>query len=153
MPSLIEEYGYSKSELGIALSAVSIAYGLSKFLMGSVSDRSNPRYFLTAGLLVSSGIMFIFGFTNWAFESISIIFVLLFLNGWFQGMGWPACGRTMVHWFSSNERGRTVSIWNVAHNVGGGLIGPLFILGLAWFNQDWHSAFYVPAAVATFVLV
>ncbi len=153
MPSLIAEYGYSKGELGIALSAVSIAYGLSKFLMGSVSDRSNPRYFLTAGLLVSAGIMFIFGFTNWAFESISVIFVLLFLNGWFQGMGWPACGRTMVHWFSSNERGRTVSIWNVAHNVGGGLIGPLFILGLAWFNQDWHSAFYVPAAVATFVAI
>lgn len=151
MPSLIEEYGYSKGELGIALSAVSIAYGLSKFLLGSVSDRSNPRYFLTAGLLISAGIMFIFGFTSWAFESVAIIFILLFLNGWFQGMGWPACGRTMVHWYSSNERGRTVSIWNVAHNVGGGLIGPLFILGLAWFNQDWQSAFYVPAAVATFI--
>ena len=153
MPSLIEEYGYSKGELGIALSAVSIAYGLSKFLMGSVSDRSNPRYFLTTGLLLSAGIMFIFGLSDWAFQSIAIIFVLLFLNGWVQGMGWPACGRTMVHWFSHSERGRTVSIWNVAHNVGGGLIGPLFILGLAWFNQDWKAAFYVPAACATFVAI
>ena len=152
MPFLIEEYGYSKGELGIALSAVSIAYGLSKFLMGSVSDRSNPRYFLTTGLLISAGIMFIFGFSDWALQSVSTIFILLFLNGWAQGMGWPACGRTMVHWFSGNERGRTVSFWNIAHNVGGGLIGPIFILGMSWFN-DWQSAFYLPAAVASFVAV
>lgn len=150
MPFLIEEYGYSKGELGLALSAVSIAYGLSKFLMGSVSDRSNPRFFLMTGLLISAGIMFIFGFSDWALQSVSSIFILLFLNGWAQGMGWPACGRTMVHWYSGNERGKTVSFWNIAHNVGGGLIGPIFILGMSWFN-DWHSAFYLPAAVATFV--
>ena len=148
MPFLIEEYGYSKGQLGIALSAVSIAYGLSKFLMGSVSDRSNPRYFLMAGLLISAGVMFIFGFSDWATQSVASIFVLLFINGWAQGMGWPACGRTMVHWYSGNERGTTVSVWNIAHNIGGGLIGPLFILGMAWFG-DWRSAFYLPAAVAT----
>ena len=150
MPFLIEEQGFSKGQLGVALSAVSIAYGLSKFLMGSVSDRSNPRYFLPTGLMISAAIMFIFGFADWATESIIVIFILLFINGWAQGMGWPACGRTMVHWFSGNERGRTVSIWNVAHNVGGGLIGPIFILGMAWFN-DWRSAFYLPAAVASFI--
>jgi OPA family glycerol-3-phosphate transporter-like MFS transporter len=152
MPFLIEEHGYSKGQLGIALSAVSIAYGLSKFLMGSVSDRSNPRFFLPAGLLVSASIMFLFGFAPWATSSVAMIFGLLFLNGWVQGMGWPACGRTIVHWSSGNERGRVVSVWNVAHNVGGGLIGPLFILGMAWFN-DWHSAFYIPATAAMCVVV
>ena len=59
------------------------------------------------------------------------MFVLLFINGWAQGMGWPPSGRTMVHWWSQKERGSVVSVWNVAHNVGGGLIGPLFLLGLA----------------------
>jgi OPA family glycerol-3-phosphate transporter-like MFS transporter len=152
MPFLIEEQGFTKGQLGIALSAVSIAYGLSKFLMGSISDRSNPRYFLPAGLLISAIVMFIFGFAPWATESVTAIFILLFINGWAQGMGWPACGRTMVHWFSGNERGRTVSVWNVAHNVGGGLIGPIFILGMAWFN-DWHSVFYLPAACAAFIAV
>ena len=152
MPHLIEEYGYTKGELGTALSAVSIAYGLSKFLMGSVSDRSNPKYFLTFGLLCSAGIMLLFGFVPLATSSVTFIFILLFLNGWVQGMGWPACGRTMVHWFSSNERGKTVSFWNIAHNVGGGLIGPIFILGMGWFN-DWHSAFYLPAAFALLIAV
>nr|WP_319515652.1 glycerol-3-phosphate transporter [uncultured Cohaesibacter sp.] len=149
IPFLVEE-GYSRGDLGIALSAISIAYGISKFLMGSVSDRSNPRFFLPAGLAASAGIMFVLGFAPWATSSVAIMFCLLFLNGWFQGMGWPPCGRTMVHWWSHKERGQIVSFWNVAHNVGGGMIGPLFLLGMAWFN-DWHSAFYVPAAAALFV--
>lgn len=151
MPYLINEMGYSRGDLGVALSAVSIAYGLSKFLMGSVSDRSNPRIFLATGLICSSLIMFTFGFMPWATGSISAMFVLLFLNGWFQGMGWPACGRTMVHWWSKSERGSLVSVWNVAHNIGGGLIGPLFLLGLFLFNDDWRSAFYVPAMGAMLV--
>ncbi|MFC6788981.1 glycerol-3-phosphate transporter [Methylobacterium komagatae] len=151
MPYLVEQ-GYSRGELGTALSAVAIAYGLSKFLMGMVSDRSNPRYFLPLGLVLSALVMFLFGFAPWATSSVGIMFVLLFLNGWFQGMGWPPSGRTMVHWWSQKERGGVVSVWNVAHNVGGGLIGPLFLLGLAWFH-DWHSAFYVPAAVALGVAV
>jgi len=145
MPYLISEYGYSRGDLGVALAAVSISYGLSKFLMGSVSDRSNPRYFLPLGLVLSAVIMLIFGFFPWATGSITAMFILLFLNGWFQGMGWPACGRTMVHWWSRKERGEIVSVWNVAHNVGGGLIGPLFLLGLWLFNDDWRSSFYVPA--------
>ena len=146
MPYLIEQ-GFSRGDLGLALSGVSIAYGLSKFLMGNVSDRSNARYFLSAGLLLSAGIMFMMGTVHWATSSIAIMFVLLFLNGWVQGMGWPPCGRTMVHWWSQKERGEVVAVWNVAHNVGGGMIGPLFILGMGWFN-DWRSAFYVPAAAA-----
>ena len=58
----------------------------------------------------------------------------------------------MVHWWSHNERGKLVSTWNVAHNVGGGLIGPLFLLGYGWSN-DWHAAFYVPAALALLIAV
>ena len=146
MPYLIDE-GYTRGELGLAMSAIAIAYGLSKFLMGLVSDRSNPRYFLPFGLLISAGVMFIFGFAPWATSSVTMMFILLFINGWAQGMGWPPSGRTMVHWWSQKERGGVVSVWNVAHNVGGGLIGPLFLLGMAWFN-DWHAAFYVPATVA-----
>jgi MFS transporter, OPA family, glycerol-3-phosphate transporter len=146
MPYLIDQ-GYTRGALGFALSGVSMAYGLSKFFMGSVSDRSNARFFLPIGLAMSAGVSLILGFTHWATSSIAIMFLMLFANGWFQGMGWPPCGRLMVHWWSHKERGRVVSAWNIAHNVGGGLIGPLFLVGLAWFHE-WHAAFYVPAAVA-----
>ncbi|NPD47581.1 MULTISPECIES: glycerol-3-phosphate transporter [unclassified Lentimicrobium] len=151
MPDLIEE-GYTKAQLGWALSAISIAYGISKFVMGSVSDRSNPKVFLSLGLILSAVTMMVMGLIPFFTSSVVIMFVLLFLNGWFQGMGWPACGRIMVHWFSNKERGTKMSIWNVAHNVGGGLIGPLAILGLAIFN-DWHSALYFPAIIAFVIAI
>lgn len=149
MPYLIEQ-GFSRGDLGFALSGISIAYGFSKFIMGSVSDRSNPRVFLPAGLILAAAVMLFMGFVPWATSSIAIMFVLLFLCGWFQGMGWPPCGRTMVHWWSQKERGGIVSIWNCAHNVGGGLPPLLFLLGMAWFN-DWHAALYMPAFGAILV--
>ncbi len=146
MPDLIEQ-GYTKGQLGVIASAVSIAYGLSKFLMGGVSDRSNARIFLSLGLLLSAFTMFSLGVVPLLTSSVVIMFLVMFLNGWFQGMGWPPCGRVMVHWFSTNERGTKMSIWNVAHNIGGGLIGPLAVLGIAIFG-DWQSKLYFPALIA-----
>ncbi|MBN1251461.1 MAG: glycerol-3-phosphate transporter [Bacteroidales bacterium] len=151
IPDLIKE-GFTKAELGFALSGVSIAYGISKFVMGNFSDRSNPRYFMPLGLVLSSITMASLGLISWTTSSISAMFIILFLNGWFQGMGWPPSGRTMVHWFSITERGTKMAFWNIAHNVGGGLIGPLAIAGIAIFS-DWHSTFYFPAIIAILIAI
>lgn len=53
MPEL-EQMGYDHAALGFAISANAIAYALSKFLMGSVSDRSDARKFLPLGLLLAA---------------------------------------------------------------------------------------------------
>lgn len=155
MPYLIQE-GYSKAELGFALSGVAIAYGLSKFFMGSVSDRSNARFFMPLGLMGSASILIVMGTVPLATGSVGAMFALLLLNGWFQGMGWPPSGRVMVHWFSTGERGTKMALWNVAHNVGGGLVGPIAILGMAIF-ADWHAILYFHGmfalAVAVFIFL
>jgi len=145
MPYLIEE-GYSRTELGFALSGVAIAYGLSKFIMGSVSDRSNARNFMATGLTMSALVMIVMGLVPAATGSVGIMFLLLLANGWFQGMGWPPSGRIMVHWFSGSERGTKMAWWNIAHNVGGGLVGPISILAMAIF-ADWHSILYFPGFI------
>jgi len=62
IPDILKEYPqYSKAALGSAMTGLSIAYGVSKFIMGSVSDRSNPRWFMTLGLLASCAVTFVFG--------------------------------------------------------------------------------------------
>ena len=146
MPDLLQQ-GYTKADLGVALSAISIAYGISKFLMATISDRSNARVFLALGLLLSALTTIFMGASAWATSSITVMFVLLFINGWFQGMGWPPCGRVVVHWFSIKERGTKMSIWNVAHNVGGGLMAPIAIAGLAVFGA-WQGKLIFPALIA-----
>ncbi|MCK5400209.1 MAG: glycerol-3-phosphate transporter [Flavobacteriaceae bacterium] len=151
IPNLINE-GFTKTELGFALSFLAISYGLSKFLMGNVSDRSNVRIFMPLGLLLSAIIMIIMGVMPLATSSVLIMAILLFLNGWFQGMGWPPSGRTMVHWFSITERGTKMSIWNIAHNIGAALMPLLAILGVELY-ADWHAKFYFPGMVAIVVAI
>lgn len=143
----LQKLGFSKGELGLAASALSIAYGFSKFLMGNVSDRSNARYFLSIGLVLSAFTMIFMGLIPFATSSIAIMFILLFINGWFQGMGWPPCGRVVAHWFSQKERGTAMSIWNLAHNIGGFFAPPLAVLGFELF-ADFHGMLYFPGLVA-----
>ena len=138
---------YTKAMLGAAMTGLSLAYGASKFLMGSVSDRSNPRFFLPLGLLLSCAIMAVCGLAKGLYASLFLIVALQTVNGWVQGMGWPPCGKTVVHWFSTRERGLIVSVWNVAHNVGGALVANLALLGVTLF-RDWGAKFYFNAAVA-----
>jgi MFS transporter, OPA family, glycerol-3-phosphate transporter len=153
IPDILREHPhYSKAALGSALTGLSIAYGLSKFLMGSVSDRSNPQYFLPLGLLLSSAIMAAFGLIQAVYASLIAIVAIQTLNGWVQGMGWPPCGKTMVHWFSTRERGLTVSVWNTAHNLGGALLASLALLGVTLFH-DWRAKFYFNALIAAAVAV
>ncbi|MEC1372742.1 glycerol-3-phosphate transporter [Heyndrickxia oleronia] len=154
MPYLTDQ-GFSKGELGLALSAVSIAYGISKFVMGTVSDRSNSRIFLPAGLILSAIICLLMGFVPFFTSSIAIMFIMLFINGWFQGMGWPPSGRVLVHWFSVSERGGKTAIWNVAHNVGGGIMAPIAVGGASLFaiilgthSNGYEGVFILPALVA-----
>jgi OPA family glycerol-3-phosphate transporter-like MFS transporter len=148
IPDILKEHPeYSKAALGAALTGTSVAYGFSKFLMGSVSDRSNPKYFLPLGLLLSCALTAVFGLAKGIYASLFAIIALQTLNGWVQGMGWPPCGKTMVHWFSTRERGRIVSVWNVSHNVGGALVASFALVGVALF-ADWGAKFYFNALIA-----
>lgn len=147
LPDILAEYPqYSKAQIGGALTALSLSYGISKFLMGSVSDRSNPKYFLPLGLLLSCLCTFAMGIKS-IYTSLSIVFVLQALNGWVQGMGWPPCGKTVVHWFPLKERGQIMSVWNVAHNVGGAMVATFALWGLNLFG-DWTGKFTLNALVA-----
>ena len=106
-PGMIEDGLVDKAGVGIAMSAVSIAYAFSKFIMGSVSDRSDARKFLVIGLVLSALTMMLTGFIPFGGNqavNVGVIFVLMLIVGWLSGMGWPPCGRIMAHWFSQNER-------------------------------------------------
>lgn len=159
--------GYNKLELGFALSAIAIAYAFSKFLMGALSDRSDARKFIVIGLVLSASLMMCVGLFAFATSSIFIIFMIMLVIGWIAGMGWPPCGRVMVHWFSNKERSFKMSIWNTSHTVGSGLMGNLAALGTILIGgmfladigggimveQSWRAVFVFPAIVAILIAV
>ena len=151
LPEILKAHPeYSKAQLGGAMTGLAMAYGISKFVMGSVSDRSNPRWFMATGLLLSSAITFAFGVAPALYGSLFLVIALQALNGWCNGMGWPPCGKTMVHWWSTRERGQVVAVWNCAHNVGGALIAVFGTWAMAHFG-DWGAKFWFNAAIAAAV--
>lgn len=165
---MLAPLGFDKGELSLVLSMNAIAYGFSKFLMASISDRSNAQRFLPLGL-VAAALSMLFMIVPVQFlgaehkvAAITLMAVLNFLVGWFNGMGWPPCGRVMTHWFSIKERGTWMSFWNCAHNVGGALVGPMAVYGAMWFgswfyqNSDYYfliGTYAFPAAVAVLIAV
>ena len=147
LPVVSKEMGqalaYSKDQIGDMLAVMVAVYGLGRFVMGSLSDRSNPRYFMSLGLLLTAA-------CNFAFAAATVIrrtWRCGRMNGLAQSMGWAPCGRSLSHWYSIRERGTIFGFWNLAQNVGGGLIGVIAAYSAEWFG--WRSAFYVPGILAT----
>ncbi len=146
LPVVSKEMGqalaYNKDQIGDMLAVMVAVYGLGRFVMGSLSDRSNPRYFMAVGLLATAACNFAFA----AVHSYPAHLALWALNGLAQSMGWAPCGRSLSHWYSVRERGTIFGVWNLAQNVGGGLIGVIAAYSAEWFG--WRSAFYVPGILA-----
>ena len=134
-----EAHGYDKAALGRLLSASGLAYGLGKFLLGNLADRGRARLLMPAGLLASAGLNVAFAHAG----SWGMHLALWTANGFVQGMGFGPCGRVLTRWFGPEERGRAFGTWNVSHNLGGALVGPLTALVTAWWG--WRAAFDVPA--------
>lgn len=155
-PSMIEEGLLDESGVSFAMTGIPVAYAFSKFIMGSLSDRSDARKFLVVGLIIASLAMMSVGFLPLG-KSIgansAILFGFMLVAGWISGMGWPPCGRVMAHWFSQRERSFKMSIWNTSHNVGGGSLAVLALAGVGIFGSmgiedTWRANFIFPSLVA-----
>lgn len=142
MPAFINEFGYTRTQLGSILTFASVVYGIGKFLNGYLSDRSNARYFMAAGLLFSAITSFFLGFTE------SLIFLGIFwpLNHWFQSMGWPPAARMLTHWYSPRELGTKWALGAASHQVGGALT--LVFTGYLVTEYGWRYAFFIPSIIA-----
>ncbi len=141
MPLMQSELGLGKFELGLLGSILYLSYGASKFLSGMLGDRSNPRYFMSIGLILTGVFNIFFGMSSafWAFA------LFWGLNGVFQGWGWPGCAKLLTHWYSQSERGRWWSMWNTSHNIGGSVI-PLLVATCAVY-YGWRMAMYIPGMI------
>lgn len=146
-PALQAEFGYSKVQLGAVLSLFSIIYGAGKVISGSLSDRSNARWFMAAGLACSALVNIMMGCSS------GLLWFALFwgINACFQSMGAPPCARLLTHWFYPSEVGTRWAIWNISHQVGGAVV----FASAGWLIQTfgWRQAFFVPAALSLVVAV
>ena len=170
MPGLAQDYGITKTSLGLFLTLHGVVYGVGKFVAGPISDRSRPRIFLMGGLLLALLANVVFGFgpvlaklfaggaEGAAFTTalITVLGIAWVANGFFQSMGNPPCLKLLSHWVPPEELATKLAIWNSSHSIGAGIITILcgYIMGLGALGVDgvgigmWQWCFWVPAIIA-----
>lgn len=141
LPKLMET-GLQKSEAGLIISSQNMAYAISKFLGGILSDRMSSRVLFSMGLLFSGLATLIFS----ASYSVGAFTSLWFLNGFAQGCGWPACAKVLRQWFSPVQFGTWWSVMSASANISGG-ISP-FISAFLILNYGWRFSLCVAGVVS-----
>lgn len=135
MPGLTAEYGISNKSFGWIIFAGSLVYGFSRFINGYLVDRIKGRVVMALGLLLCAFANFAFGFgTDFSYwltgvengpkmvETLILVMgVVIILNQYFQGMGYPPCARILPHWIHPSELATKMSIWNCSHSIGAAL--------------------------------
>ena len=161
MPALGDEYGISNTSFGIILTLVGLIYGVSKFVNGVLSDRTNARWHLSFGLAVCVLLNVAFGWSDklsamitghadgpdFVNGMVAVMAVLLVLNNIFQGCGFAPCNHLLAHWIHPKELATKTAIWNTSHSVGAAIVS--VICGYVIANTgDWRYCFWLPAAIA-----
>ncbi|WP_341509045.1 MFS transporter family glucose-6-phosphate receptor UhpC [Photobacterium damselae subsp. damselae] len=141
-PTLLDSLILDKETLGLMGTLFYIVYGLSKFFSGIISDKSNPRWFMGGGLIITGLVNIVFGLSS----STALFIALWVVNAYFQGWGWAPCSKLLTSWYSKSERGAWWSIQNTSHNLGGALI-PI-IVGVITLHYGWRSGMIIPGCIA-----
>ena len=142
--------GISKTQMGAIMSYMLLAYGLSKGFMSSLSDKADPKKYMALGLFLCASVNLVLGVSHTVF----LVSILVILLGLFQGMGVGPAFITLASWYPKKERGRMTALWNISHNIGGGIVASVVTLGFFIFGKEhWKLAYYVFPAIIAIIFV
>ncbi|CAF96063.1 unnamed protein product, partial [Tetraodon nigroviridis] len=148
MPSVMEEIELDKEDLGLITSSQTMAYAISKFVSGVLSDRISARWLFSAGLFLVGGINIAFSRSS----TVAAFSLLWFINGLGQGCGWPPCGKVLRKWFEPSQFGTWWSMLSCSMNLAGSL-GPILATLLLQY-YDWRTVLTMSGTVcAAFAFV
>ena len=141
LPSIMKEFDYSRTDMGAVGSAFFIAYAIGQFINGQLGDKFGARKFVTFGIVASSLLNIIFGFTT-TLLGMSIIWGV---NGYFQAMGWSPSVKTLANWFPQRKRGRISGLYGSSFQAGS--VVSWLLAGWLCVHYGWRYAFWVPAVL------
>lgn len=147
IPAIVAEYGYTKIQLGAAVSIGACFYGIGKVFAGYIGDRVSARGLMTFGLLMSACMNFFMGCGS----MLTWFIAFWVLNYCFQSFGWPPCARLLNHWYSPKELATKWALWNTSQQIGAGVIMLLSPFLITHFG--WRYLFYVPGVICVFLAI
>jgi OPA family sugar phosphate sensor protein UhpC-like MFS transporter len=141
----------TENELGIIGSALFFSYAIGKFVNGFIADRVNIKRFMATGLIISSIVNIVLGFSHtfWVFV------VLWGINGWVQSLGSPCSVVGLSRWFTDKERGTYYGFFSASHNIGEALtfIATAFVVSIAGWRWGFEAAGIAGLAGAVIIML
>jgi len=141
IPQIIEEFGYTKTEIGMIGSALFFAYAIGQVVNGQLGDRLGARRLVTIGIIVSSLCNIYFGFAGGLVQMVFIWGI----NGYFQSMGWSPNVKLLGDWFTKEERGKIMGFYGTCYQVGNA--ASWLLSGYLAQNYGWRYVFWIPGLV------
>lgn len=145
IPYIQDEFHLCNTDVGMVLSGFSIVYGIGKLVNGYLSDLSNPKIFISIGLLCSAILTGLMGI-SYNFICISFLFIL---NGWPQSMGFPPIVKLLPRWFQKDKLGTSWSLCTASSQLGGVLI--ILISSFFISSKGWRLTLYIPTIIALII--
>lgn len=136
-------------ELGIAISAASVTYGLGQFVSGFLGDKFHPIALVGIGL---GGAVVCNLLMPLLYPSVYIMALVWGVNGFFQALIRPPLGRIIAA--SYDEKGYiNTCVWVSNSSQIATVMTYLFIpLCLHLFDNNWRFAFYLPVVLGLITL-
>ncbi|MDT3251439.1 MFS transporter [Serratia sp. root2] len=130
-----EEMGLSGTEIGLLLSAFSLAYGIAQLPCGLLLDRKGPRIMLGVGMFVWSVFQTLSGMIH---NFTQFIWVRIGLGIGEAPMN--PCGVKVINdWFNIKHRGMPMGIFNAASTIGLAISPPILTAMMLAFG--WRGMF------------
>jgi len=141
VPALLATYkDLSMMNVGLVSSGFFFAYALGQFFHGQFSERYNPFVYVSIGLIGSSIVNFLLGFSAGFFI---LLFVGEVVDGMFQSMGWSSCVRANALTQEAEKRERATTILGTSYQVGNSVAWLISAYAVgAW---GWQAGFWVAA--------
>lgn len=173
-PGMVEEFGFSITQITDMLTIWSLTYGTGQLVNGLLTDRLGGKRLLQIGavgsivvnlllgllpLLVVGGALaaagrFVFRseVVDPAFAAIAVVWLI---NGWFQSFGAPGMVKINAAWFRRNERGTFAGIYGFMIQLGqvaSSKLSPAILNGISLgflviAPGQWRWLFIIPPVI------
>lgn len=140
--------GFARTELAVALTCLSAAYGVGQVVNGMLGDHVKPQNLILTGLIIATVINFSFPFLA---ASPLLMAVLWGINGFAQAMMWPPIVKILVANMDDNMYSYAVvrvSWGSSIATIAVYLVAPV-IIGIS----GWQGVFFFSALIGAIVTV
>jgi MFS transporter, ACS family, hexuronate transporter len=149
-PLIRADLGYSTTQIGFLVSAISMGSMISQIPVGALADRCGARWIMATGLIIIGLSAFLIS----SITSYAVMFGLLFLVGSGIGANQSPGSRAIIIWFPQRGRATGMGIKQMGITAGGALASFLLpMLALHFNSWRYPVAFAGLAAIGSAVLI